>query len=311
MYLEIDQFRHHLQVVRQSSAHTLKCYSEDIVQLAAFLEERQLTCWSDVAFSDLRDWVLQLGQAGYARRTVARKLAAARSFFRYAVRAGLLASNPSTALRTPRLPRPLPHPLTREEMEQLLAAPDLSEPLGLRDRAAIELLYSTGMRVSELLTLTFSDLEACPATLTITGKGRKQRLVFVGRAAREAVSEYLGRGRPLLRQARRTTAAFLLNHLGGPLTDRGLRMLLAAYGTRLGLPDPLTPHTLRHSFATHLLEGGADLRAVQELLGHSSLSTTQIYTRVTPELLRKVYEKAHPRAHLAAPAIGARGRAVA
>lgn len=301
MYVEIDQFRTYLEVARRCSPHTLKSYSEDILQLVEFLELAGRNAWPDVDHRDLRDWVMRLGEAGYSRRSIARKLAAVRSFFRHMCRSGALPSNPSTAMKAPRLPRPLPHPISREEVERLLAAPEKSRPLGLRDQVLIEVLYSSGMRVSELLTLTVDEAAACSGSLTITGKGRKQRLVFLGRAAREAIADYLRSGRPhLAARARLPTPALLLNRLGGPLTDRGVRLLLEGYGRKLDLAEPLTPHTLRHSFATHLLEGGADLRAVQELLGHSSLSTTQIYTRVTPELLRKVYDAAHPRARASA-----------
>jgi integrase/recombinase XerC len=297
---EIDEFRHYLQVTRGCAAHTLKAYSEDLLQLADFLqaEPQALTAWNDVTHRHLRRYLLHLSDRGYARRTMSRKLSAARSFFRYLFRAEHIVQDPSAGVFSPRKERLLPHALRAEEVDAILNAPDRSQPLGLRDAALLEVLYSTGMRVSELVALTAAQMERCKGPLRVIGKGNKERTVFLGRAALEAVGEYLTRGRASLLEARRkegvATPALFLNKNGTALSDRSVRTILGRYVREVALARQVTPHSLRHSFATHLLENGADLRAVQELLGHASLSTTQIYTQVTREQLRRVYAGAHP-----------------
>jgi integrase/recombinase XerC len=300
MLPEIDQFRHHLQVSRRYSEHTLKGYSEDLLQLADFLAEGEapLSRWCEVTHRDLRRFLLHLADSGYARRSAARKMAAVRSFFRFLVRTGALERNPATGVSSPKLERPLPHALRPAEIETLLQAPDCDTPLGLRDAALLETLYSTGMRVSELVALRVKDVSECRGPLRVIGKGQKERTVFLGRAAREMLGLYVAGARPgLLRASRKNRAAtdaLFLNKNGTPLSDRSVRSLVERYVNTACLEHKITPHGLRHSFATHLLENGADLRAVQELLGHSSLSTTQIYTHVTRERLKQVYDAAHP-----------------
>ncbi len=302
MLAEIDEFRHYLQVTRRCSEHTLKGYSEDLLQLAAFLETsgEGVTGWEQVDHRHLRRFLVHLADEGYARRSAARKMAAARSFFRHLVRIGKLPRNPAVGVSSPKLDRPLPHAVRPAEIDALLEVPDRETPLGLRDAALLETLYSTGMRVSELVSLTVPDVEACRGPLRVLGKGRKERTVFLGRAALEALGDYLAGGRPALARARRraapSTDALFLNKNGTSLSDRSVRKLVEKYVEAACLDGRVTPHSLRHSFATHLLENGADLRAVQELLGHASLSTTQVYTHVTRERLREVYDSAHPRA---------------
>jgi tyrosine recombinase XerC len=312
---EIDRYRNYLRVVRRYSEHTIRAYCEDLCGLARFVAQQPeaqtprpgaVGNWSAVDHHHLRHYLLALTDGGAARRTIARKLAAVRGFFAYLVREGALSTNPALAVHSPRVRRPLPHPLRPAVVEALLNVPDRSTALGLRDAALLETLYSSGMRVSELVSLTVGDVRHCRGPLRVIGKGRKERTVFLGRAALEALGEYLSRGRPRLVLARRdphppTTDALLLNKNGTPLTDRGVRDVLercvrAAGPALAAAGHPVTPHSLRHSFATHLLENGADLRAVQELLGHASLSTTQVYTEVTGERLRSVYDSAHPRA---------------
>ncbi len=308
MLTAIDRFRHHLQTVRRCSELTLKSYGEDILQLVEFLDpgedgrttQAPCTSWSQVTAHDIRRFLVALSERGYARRSVARKVAAIRSFFRFLMRHGEIQRNPAEGLPTPRVGRSLPHALRPAEIESLLAAPDRATPLGCRDAALLETLYSSGMRVSELTGLAVDDIIRCRGALRVVGKGDKERTVFLGRAALEALGDYLEEARPALLRSRRragpTASALFLNKNGTPLTDRGVRDVLTRTVAAAALRQAVTPHALRHSFATHLLENGADLRAVQELLGHASLSTTQIYTHVTREHLKKVYSAAHPRA---------------
>ena len=313
MLAEIDRFRHYLQVTRRYSAHTLKGYSEDLLQLAGFLETSPTPrhAWREVDHRDLRRFLIHLTDADYARRSIARKLAAIRSFFAFLQREGDLERNPALGVHSPRLDRPLPHALRQSEMEAILTVPDRDTPLGMRDAALLETLYSTGMRVGELVALTIDRVLNCQGPVRVIGKGGKERTVFLGRAALEALGDYLNRGRPALLSSRRkpsrngegATDRLFLNKNGTPLSDRSVRAIVerqvaAACLARGEGEHDITPHSLRHSFATHLLENGADLRAVQELLGHSSLSTTQVYTQVTRERLREVYDDAHPRARV-------------
>ncbi len=301
MEQELDAFRDHLLVERNASPHTLKGYAEDLLQFLDYADAAGLGGWDEVELRHLRAFMAQLTEQGYARRSVARKLASLRSFFRFRVRTGAAARNPAVGLFTPKLEKRLPAVLRPAEVEALLGAPDLTTPLGLRDAALLETLYSSGMRVSELVALTVTAVTTCNGPLRVVGKGHKERTVFLGRAAREAVGLYLRDGRPRLRGARRKpgpeTDALFLNKNGTPLSDRSVRTVVERCVAATALDAGVTPHSLRHSFATHLLENGADLRAVQELLGHASLSTTQLYTHLTRERLREVYDQAHPRAH--------------
>jgi integrase/recombinase XerD len=231
----------------------------------------------------------------YRATTVARMLSTVRTFHRFVVREGLLEDDPTAGVVRPRLPRALPHPLTVGEVAGILEAPRTEEPAGLRDRAILELLYGAGLRVSELTSLDVDDLDLEAASVRVLGKGGKERDVPVGRMARDAVAAYLTRGRPAL-AGPRSRAALFLNARGGRLTRQSCSRLLDAHARASGIRRTVTPHDLRHSFATHLLEGGADVRVVQELLGHASVATTQIYTLVTSEHLRTAYDAAHPRA---------------
>jgi integrase/recombinase XerD len=237
------------------------------------------------------------GRARYAPATVARAVAAVRSFHRFCAEEGLLASDPSEDIGSPRVPQGIPKALSEAEVTALLDAVAGEEPRALRDRAMLETLYGAGLRISELVGLDLGDVDLYDGLVRVLGKGSKERVTPIGRTARAAIGDYLTRGRPELARPRaRAEAAVFLNARGGRLTRQGAWLVVRAAGDRAGLSDRLFPHVLRHSCATHMLDHGADIRVVQELLGHASLSTTQVYTKVSPERLRAVYEAAHPRA---------------
>lgn len=296
----IDAYLEHLRTVRQASAHTLAGYANDLRQIRRFLSERaDVTDWNQVTPHHLRRYLVALSEKSYSRASLARKLSSLRSFFRYLRRRGGLEQDPTVGLITPRIGRRLPVFLYLEEMERLLAAPAADTPIGRRDRALLETLYATGLRVSELVSL---DVDQVTDTdeIRVVGKGRKERLVFLGNAAQAALREYLSRGRIALAAPREEPALFL-NRQGARLTDRSVRRLVHKYALAACARHGLSPHSLRHSFASHLLEAGADLRTIQELLGHASLATTQIYTHVSPGRLQEVYRQAHPRATRKSP----------
>ena len=249
-----------------------------------------------VSMMQLRHYLAHLRQSGAARATIARKVASLRSFYRFLIREGVVSDNPAVNLTVPRLEKRLPVFLDEGEVGRLLEAPDRGEPAGRRDRAILEMLYSTGMRIGELAAVSLEDVDLIGEVAKAKGKGRKERLVPLGRPAIEALRDYL-EVRGVIAQRRRTNRrALFVNKAGGRLSDRGIRRIFHKYARRVGLPDRVSPHTLRHSFATHMLNRGADLRSVQELLGHASIASTQIYAHVTTEQLKKVYNKAHPRA---------------
>jgi integrase/recombinase XerD len=309
----LDRFLRGL-AARDASPNTQRSYATAIEAYLEWLADRGVD-WRSPARSDLRAYLAHLGGRG-ARSTTAQRLAAIRSFHRHAAREGLSAGDPWGAIATPRLPRRLPRVLEVEQVERLLAAVDeelaaaearpgasaaLALPLALRDHALIETAYAAGLRISELAAAELPSLDLRRGEIRVLGKGRKERIGLLGRPAREAVEAYLDVGRPIL-IARRPAGSgaepdeVFLNHRGNPLGVRGLRYRLDRLCRRAGLPEGVSPHTLRHSFATHLLDGGADLRIVQELLGHESLATTQVYTHVSPTRLRTAYRGAHPRA---------------
>lgn len=290
---DIAGFLRALEGERGASTHTLTAYGRDLTQFARFLHDHGVTAWEQVTPSLARRYVAGLSRH-YARSAIARQLSAVRTFFRFLYREGKVSKNPLVLISTPRRQRRLPAVLTPEEVKIILGAPDLSTPQGLRDRAILELLYATGMRVGELVALRLSEA-AGEGELRVTGKGRKERVVLVANAAVEALRVYVRDGRPRLATPRSAEAVFL-NARGGVLSDRGVRVILDRAIRRAALARSISPHVLRHTFATHLLDGGADLRVVQELLGHVDLRTTQIYTHVSRDWLKRVYDKAHPRA---------------
>lgn len=294
----VNAFLRHLHVERNASELTLKSYAEDFASFYDYLDDRVggIPAASDVTTSQLRGYVAYLHECQYARTTIARRLACLRSFFRYATREGIMESNPAQALRTPRVGRKLPHFLTTEQIAQLLEAPPANDPMGLRDRAILETMYSAGLRVAELVALDVSGWDREANILRVMGKGRKERIAAVGRYAAAALEKWLEVRVASPDVPPEDRDALFLNRFGERLTTRSIGRMLEKHLQTTGLNRLTTPHTLRHSFATHLLDGGADLRAVQELLGHKSLTTTQIYTHVSTRRMRETYEHAHPHA---------------
>jgi len=290
----IERFLRHLQVERGLAANTLTAYRQDLRKFSAFCTAQKLTI--ETADSDaVLDFLSGLYRRKLSSRSVARQLATLRVFFRFAVTEGLLPEEPTLNLEAPRVWKGLPVLLSIPQVEKLLAQPDLAAPLGARDAAMLEVLYSTGLRVSELVGLRLAELDLSMGCVRCVGKGNKERLVPLGRRALDALRRFLGEPRARLLHGRSSPFVFL-NRRGVKMSRVGFWKVLKAYGRRAGLPPKLSPHKLRHSFATHLLERGADLRSVQAMLGHADISTTQIYTHVTQERLRHIYRTHHPRA---------------
>jgi integrase/recombinase XerD len=284
-------FLNFCRIEKGLSSNSLDAYSADLSKFSAFLGDS-----ADLpGTEELRHYLDYLYSSGLSPRSIARHVTTLRNFYGFLLREGLITGDPTERLRTPRQWQKIPKFLNREEIESIIRAPDSARPTGLRDRAMMELLYATGLRVSELCRLGISDLNADAGVVRTTGKGNKQRLVPVGGAALRAVDEYLRRGRGALLKGRSSRYLFVTAR-GGCLTRQAFWKLLAGYGRKTGIFQGLTPHVLRHSFATHLLEGGADLRSVQVMLGHADISTTQIYTHVMRSRLRSTVEKHHPRA---------------
>jgi integrase/recombinase XerC len=297
MRAQVERFLAALDAERAASAHTLRAYRSDLAQLMEFLRQRGRAEIGRFDHRDLRAYLGHLDAQGLSRTSIGRKLAAVRSFCRFLLRQGLLAADPAEALATPRQPKHLPSHLNREEARALLELPPDDDGLGTRDRALLELLYATGARSEELVGLDLEDIDLRQRILRLLGKGKKERLVPFGQPARRALQRYFEVRRELLaRRRRRDPGALFLNHRGGRLTTRSLRRLVRGYVRRTAIARHISTHSLRHSFATHLLDAGADLRAIQELLGHASLATTQKYTHLSQARLRAVYDKAHPRA---------------
>lgn len=298
MQTAAQAFLRHLRIERNASELTLKSYGEDFASFYDYLQERSgsIPEAAAIEITQLRGYVSYLHECDYARTTIARRLACLRSFFRFTTREGITQTNPAKALRTPRAGRKLPHFLTTEQVVQLLEAPPANDPMGLRDRAILETIYSAGLRVAELVGLNLSDWDRGANILRVLGKGKKERVAPVGRYAARALDHYLEVrvADPHASPAERD--AMFLNKFGRRLTTRSIGRMLEKHIRANGLESLTSPHTLRHSFATHLLDGGADLRSVQELLGHKSLTTTQIYTHVSTKRMRDTYEHAHPHA---------------
>lgn len=296
MQEQIDSFIDHLMVQLGYSRNTLAAYRNDLGQFVEHLTAAGVERWAEVGEGGIAAYLLQLRDREYSSSTVARKTAAIKRFFRYLAAEGLLRSNPAEQVGTPRVSKKIPRTLGAEDIDRLLAAiREGSGPKALRDLAMIELLYATGMRVSELVSLNLDDLNLASRTVRCFGKGAKERIIPVYPRAAAAVAAYLEEGR-LNYQKDREERALFLNPRGGRLTRQGLWLIIKEYVELAGITMAVTPHTLRHSFATHLLAEGAGLREVQRLLGHSNVSTTQIYTQVTDERLRQSYDAAHPRA---------------
>ncbi len=285
----VERFLRYLSVERNASTYTGVNYQLDLHQFFEFLGHHRLR---GVTALDLRRFVAHLSTAQASRRTIARKLSCLRSFFRFLCREGTLSHNPAAAIPTPRLEQRLPAFLDEQQVKRLLEAPASEKWQGRRDHAMLETLYSTGIRVSELAGLNLDDVDEISGTVLVRGKGKKERLCPIGETALKVIRRYLAK-RP---KKLRVPYALFVSQKGTRLTVRQVDRLIARYVQLAQLPGTVSPHSLRHSFATHLLDRGADLRSVQELLGHASLSTTQIYTHVTAQRLKKVYDQAHPRA---------------
>ena len=290
----IDAYLDHLRVERRLAGHTLESYARDLAALGAFAAGAGRTVES-LDRQALEAFVREQRGRGLAPRSVARGVAAVRGFYRFLVLDRRLESNPADDLRPPRAWPALPTFLSIEQVDTLMAQPDVATTLGVRDRAMIELLYATGLRVSELVGVRLADLHLDEHYLTCIGKGSKERLVPIGDQATDWIRTYAAQGRRALLKGRNSPRLFL-NARGGPLSRVGFWKILKQHAIKAGLPRTLSPHVLRHSFATHLLERGADLRAIQLMLGHADLSTTQIYTHVLEARLRTVYDRFHPRA---------------
>jgi integrase/recombinase XerD len=291
----IDAYLDHLRVVRRLQPLSIESYSRDLLQLARFAAGRETTP-ETLSLQDLEAFVRGLMAEGYSPRSVARMVAGIRGFYKHLLVSRVVATNPAEDLQPPRAWRELPRYLSLEEVDALLGAPDLSTPRGLRDRAMLDVLYATGLRVSELVSLRPSDVNLDVGFLTCIGKGDKQRIVPVGEQAIAALRRYLAGGRTALLKGRASPWLFPGGRGTTALTRVGFWKLLKAYALKAGVTSDVSPHVLRHSFATHLLDRGADLRAIQMMLGHAALSTTQIYTHVLESRLKRLYESHHPRA---------------
>jgi len=298
MYTAIQGFMRYLKLERNASDLTIKSYNDDFASLMEFMQGQygEVAEPPDVTVGMLRSYLAYLHDCEYAKTTIARRLACLRSFFRYCVREGICETNPAKPLRTPRTGRKLPNFLTTDQVGKLLDAPVATTPDGLRDRAMLETMYSGGLRVAELVGLNVEHWDREASIVRVYGKGRKERIAPIGSYAAKALSRYLKVRKPADNAEPDDQAALFLNRFGRRLTTRSVGRMIEKHLKSTRLDSKVSPHTLRHSFATHLLDGGADLRSVQELLGHKSLTTTQIYTHVSTRRLRETYEKAHPHA---------------
>lgn len=302
MQEQISTFLQHLRGERNYSPHTLASYENDLRQFSKFLARH----FSDVPFSPtlidrltIRSFLNDLVEQDFSRRSIARKLACLKTFFRHLTKTNVVQTNPALNIQAPRLTRSLPTVLAESVIDDLLSQPDMTEPEGIRDRAILETFYGTGIRLSELINLQWRDVNFHDGTIKVTGKGSKQRIVPLGRKASAALQEYASIRRKIVEPRYHDETNGLnvfITKRGKPLSPKGVNLLMNYYIGRVSEIKKKSPHVLRHSFATHLLDRGADLRAVKELLGHESLSTTQVYTHVSVERLKKIYAQAHPKA---------------
>lgn len=291
----VNEFLTFLQVEKGLSKNTLDSYGRDLKKYIEFLKSQKIPSFSETNRTIIISYFLQLQKKGHASSTISRNLASIRAFYQFLVRERYLDKDPTINLESPKLEKRLPKVLSVKEVDLLLEQPDIKKPLGLRDKAMLELLYATGIRVTELITLDITDVELDMGYIKCLGKGSKERIVPIGSEAVKFLEQYILTERKKLIKKREEKALFV-NHHGYRLTRQGFWKIIKRYAKRAKINKQITPHTLRHSFATHLLENGADLRSVQELLGHADISTTQIYTHITKKRLREVYSKTHPRA---------------
>lgn len=292
----LNKFITYLIAEKNASPYTIKNYRNEIGQFLGFMKEQGIDSWDGVDRYILRRYLAWLQAEGYVKASITRRISELRSFCRYLVREGILDKNPIRAISSPKIPKRLPNYLDLHEVEALLAAPDTMAPQGQRDRAIMEVLYASGLRVSELVSLNLRNVDLRHGELRVWGKGAKERVALLGEPACRALRRYIREGRQELIKENMETNALFLNRLGSRLSTRSVNNILDRYAKLAGLERRVTPHVMRHTFATHLLDGGADLRTVQELLGHADLSSTQIYTHVSQARAKEVYRKAHPRA---------------
>lgn len=293
----LQLFKEYLQIEKNYSEYTIVHYEQSIQDFITFMNQQNLLNLSDVSYSDVRLYLTELYNKQYARRTVAKKISSLRSFYQYLLKEKSVSENPFTLVSLPKREHRLPHFLYEEELQKLFEVSDTSSSLGQRDQALLEILYATGIRVSECCKLTLQDIDFSFGTIFVHGKGNKQRYVPFGSYAEQALNTYISDGREkLLEKSSVHTNNLFLNFRGGPLTARGVRLILNNMIKNTSTTIHISPHVLRHTFATHMLNEGADMRSVQELLGHENLSSTQIYTHVTKDHLRKIYMSSHPRA---------------
>lgn len=291
----VNQFINYLAVERGLAQNTLESYGRDLRQFQEYLHATEMEVINDSARTTILNYLSTLQEKGRAVSTISRNLAAIKSFYQYLLRERFIEQDPAANLESPKLEKKLPKILSINEVEELLKQPNHVLPSGFRDKAMLELLYATGIRVSELISLNVADVNLDMGYIKCYGRGAKERLVPLGSIASKCVQEYISKGRPKLVRTYEESALFV-NHHGNRLTRQGFWKIIKKYAQEAHITQDITPHTLRHSFATHLLENGADLRAVQEMLGHADISTTQIYTHVTKNRLKEVYDKTHPRA---------------
>lgn len=291
----LNDFKRYLEIERHASQYTLRNYLHDLRHFINYAIKENIATLEDVDIHLLRRYIASLLEEGYEKSSIARKLSALRSFYSYLIQVNIIVENPLLTISSPKLTKRLPAFLSSDEVNKLIMTPDISTPLGMRDKAMLELLYASGLRVSEIASLDIVNVNLEEREVRVLGKGSKERITLMGKPAVNAIDCYLREGRPKL-IGQRSTDALFLNRYGRRLSKRSIQQTLSRYATAAGFTKRVFPHMIRHSFATHLLDGGADLRVVQELLGHVSLSTTQIYTHVTQTQARKVYLASHPRA---------------
>lgn len=290
----LNRYHRYLLIEKGASGNTLEAYGRDLKRYFTFLEQKGISDARSVAPQTVVDFLVQIKSEGLSANSMNRALAALRGFYNYLLQERVLEESPLTHIELAKVWMRLPDTVSREEMNRILSGPDNSTPSGLRDRAMLELLYATGLRVSELISLSMNSINWQVGFLAVMGKGGKERVVPVGRTAYDAVRRYVDEARPKFVRSK-TTEVLFLNRFGRAFTRQGLWKIIVGYAQKAGLQKNVHPHTFRHSFASHLLEGGADLRAVQVMLGHSDISTTQIYTHVTRERLKEIHRKYHPR----------------
>ncbi|HEY0828930.1 MAG TPA: site-specific tyrosine recombinase XerD [Bacilli bacterium] len=298
MKKQLQLFIHYLSVERGLARNTLEAYERDISQYIDYLLDQGIQNFDETTKIQILDYLLLMKQKKRASATISRNMVSIRSFYQFLVRERMLDKDPSVNMETPKLEKRLPKVLNMKEIESLLDVPETSKPNGMRDKAMLELLYATGIRVSELTSLNINSINLGAGFVRCTGKGSKERIIPVGRIAVGYLDTYISTMRNQMLKQSKTEEALFINHLGTRLTRQGFWKIIKIYAKEAGIYKPITPHTLRHSFATHLLENGADLRAVQEMLGHVDISSTQIYTHVTKTRMKEVYDQTHPRAKI-------------